>query len=246
MMAQVWWLWSLFALVVAWRWVRAGPPEVHGAGRPSWREAGAARRPAGRRLRPGGRRAAEQRVESQRGPRRTRTSCARWHRWSPALLRGRHVNQLERDRAQQFGARGPGPGGGPPRTSSCCTPPPPGGLPALHHGARCLGVRCSCAAWWRPLGSPATWTSRSRRCAPRSPDPAPGHGDQPAGRRPCGGCEGPHVLLPGRPGVPADGSPENEERRAQPLAAHAKALRAHVNTLVRRSTGPRRRTPPNW
>lgn len=31
--------------------------------------------------------------------------------------------------------------------------------------------------------------------------------------------------------VPADGSPENEQRRAQLLTAHAKALRAHVNTL---------------
>ncbi|MDO4918780.1 DNA recombination protein RmuC [Kocuria sp.] len=31
--------------------------------------------------------------------------------------------------------------------------------------------------------------------------------------------------------VPADGSPENEQRRAQLLAAHAKALRSHVNTL---------------
>ncbi|MGL1831831.1 UNVERIFIED_CONTAM: DNA recombination protein RmuC, partial [Acinetobacter sp. HSTU-ASm16] len=31
--------------------------------------------------------------------------------------------------------------------------------------------------------------------------------------------------------VPADGSPENETRRAQLLAAHAKALRSHVNTL---------------
>ena len=31
--------------------------------------------------------------------------------------------------------------------------------------------------------------------------------------------------------VPADGSPENQQRRVQLLAAHAKALRSHVNTL---------------
>ncbi|MDO4256212.1 MAG: DNA recombination protein RmuC [Kocuria sp.] len=236
-MAQVWWLWSLFALVVgvvlgyvlAHQKSTALETELEDAQgqRLAALQDAASARAAAEQL--------EQRVESLEARAVQDQDVMR----ALAPLNdqlssvGRHVNQLERDRAQQFGA-----------VAQALEAARTTDQQLLHATTSLEGsLRSTTArgAWGemqlRRVVEAAGMTRhvdfteqtvRATESGIQRPDMVV---NLPGAQTVVVDAKAPMSSYLDAQAVPADGSPENEQRRAQLLAAHAKALRAHVNTL---------------
>ena len=236
-MAQVWWLWALFALVVgvvlgyvlAHQKSTALETELEQAQeqRIAALQDGASARAAAEQL--------EQRVESLEAravqDQDVMRALAPLNEQLSSV--GRHVNQLERDRAAQFGA-----------------------VAQALEAARTtdqqlLQATGSLESSLRSTTARGAWGEMQLRRVVEAAGMIR-HVDftEQAVRTTDSGVQRPDMVinLPGAQSVvvdakapmnsyldaqavPADGSPENGTRRAQLLAAHAKALRSHVSTL---------------
>ncbi|CAL8898971.1 DNA anti-recombination protein (rearrangement mutator) RmuC [Kocuria varians] len=236
-MAQVWWLWALFALVVGvvLGYVLAHQKstaleteleEARGQRLAALQDAASAQAAAEQ---------LEQRVESLEARAVQDQDVMR----ALAPLNdqlssvGRHVNQLERDRAQQFGA-----------VAQALEAARTTDQQLLHATTSLEGsLRSTTArgAWGemqlRRVVEAAGMTRhvdfteqtvRSTESGTQRPDMVI---NLPGAQSVVVDAKAPMNSYLDAQAVPADGSPENEQRRAQLLAAHAKALRAHVNAL---------------
>lgn len=236
-MAQVWWLWALFALVVgvvlgyvlAHQKSTALETELEDAQgqRLAALQDAASARAAAEQL--------EQRVESLEARAVQDQDVMR----ALAPLNdqlssvGRHVNQLERDRAQQFGA-----------VAQALEAARTTDQQLLHATTSLEGsLRSTTArgAWGemqlRRVVEAAGMTRhvdfteqtvRTTDAGVQRPDMVI---NLPGAQSVVVDAKAPMNSYLDAQAVPADGSPENETRRAQLLAAHAKALRSHVSTL---------------
>ncbi|MCT1616331.1 DNA recombination protein RmuC [Kocuria marina] len=236
-MSQVWWLWALFALVVggvlgylvASRKARVLETELDEAQeqRLAALQEAAADRSAREQL--------EQRVDSleARSVQDQNVMRALAPLNDQLSTVGRHVNQLERDRAQQFGAVAQA-------------------LEAARSTDRqLLQATGSLESSLRSTTARGAWGEMQLRRVVEAAGMTR-HVDftEQSVRTTDSGVQRPDMVvnLPGAQtvvvdakapmnsyldaqAVPSDGAAESEQRRAQLLAAHAKALRSHVNTL---------------
>ncbi|MEX5310194.1 DNA recombination protein RmuC [Kocuria sp. CPCC 205297] len=236
-MSQVWWLWALFALVVggvlgylvASRKARVLEAELNEAQeqRLAALQEAAADRSAREQL--------EQRVDSleARSVQDQNVMRALAPLNDQLSTVGRHVNQLERDRAQQFGAVAQA-------------------LEAAHTTDRqLLQATGSLESSLRSTTARGAWGEMQLRRVVEAAGMTR-HVDfaEQSVRTTDSGVQRPDMVvnLPGAQtvvvdakapmnsyldaqAVASDGAAESEQRRAQLLMAHAKALRSHVNTL---------------
>ena len=146
---------------------------------------------------------------------------------------GRHVNQLERDRAEQFGAVAQALEAA--RTTDRQLLQATGSLESSLRSTTARGAwgemqlrRVVEAAGMTRHVDFTEQAVRSTESGTQRPDMVV---NLPGAQSVVVDAKAPMSSYLDAQAVPADGSPENERRRAQMLAAHAKALRSHVNTL---------------
>ncbi|MCT2360452.1 DNA recombination protein RmuC [Kocuria marina] len=236
-MAQVWWLWALFALVVGGvlGYVVAA---VKGKRFEDELEQVQAQRMAALQDAAAARSAQEQlaeRVESleARAVQDQDVMRALAPLNDQLSTVGRHVNQMERDRAQQFGAVAQALEAA--RTTDQQLLQATGSLESSLRSTTARG------AWGemqlRRVVEAAGMTRHVdfTEQAVRTTDSGVQRPDMvinlPGAQSVVVDAKAPMNSYLDAQAVPADGSPENETRRAQLLAAHAKALRSHVSTL---------------
>ncbi|WP_367403946.1 DNA recombination protein RmuC [Kocuria marina] len=236
-MSQVWWLWALFALVVggvlgylvASRKARVLETELDEAQeqRLTALQEAAADRSAREQL--------EQRVDSLEArsvqDQDVMRALAPLNEQLSSV--GRHVNQLERDRAAQFGAVAQALQAA--RTTDQQLLQATGSLESSLRSTTARG------AWGemqlRRVVEAAGMTRHVdfTEQAVRTTDSGVQRPDMvinlPGAQSVVVDAKAPMNSYLDAQAVPADGCPENETRRAQLLAAHAKALRSHVSTL---------------
>lgn len=236
-MSQVWWLWALFALVVggvlgylvASRKARVLEAELNEAQeqRLAALQEAAADRSAREQL--------EQRVDSleARSVQDKNVMRALAPLNDQLSTVGRHVNQLERDRAQQFGAVAQALEAA--RTTDRQLLQATGSLESSLRSTTARGAwgemqlrRVVEAAGMTRHVDFAEQSVRTTDNGVQRPDMVI---NLPGAQSVVVDAKAPMNSYLDAQAVPADGSPENETRRAQLLAAHAKALRSHVNTL---------------
>lgn len=236
-MAQVWWLWALFALVVgvvlgyvlAHQKSTALETELEQAQeqRIAALQDGASARAAAEQL--------EQRVESLEAravqDQDVMRALAPLNEQLSSV--GRHVNQLERDRAAQFGAVAQALEAA--RTTDQQLLQATGSLESSLRSTTARGAwgemqlrRVVEAAGMTRHVDFTEQTVRTTDAGVQRPDMVI---NLPGAQSVVVDAKAPMNSYLDAQAVPADGSPENETRRAQLLAAHAKALRSHVSTL---------------
>ncbi|GAA2511764.1 DNA recombination protein RmuC [Kocuria salsicia] len=236
-MAQVWWLWALFALVVgvvlgyvlAHQKSTALETELEQAQeqRIAALQDGASARAAAEQL--------EQRVESMEAravqDQDVMRALAPLNEQLSSV--GRHVNQLERDRAAQFGAVAQALEAA--RTTDQQLLQATGSLESSLRSTTARGAwgemqlrRVVEAAGMTRHVDFTEQTVRTTDAGVQRPDMVI---NLPGAQSVVVDAKAPMNSYLDAQAVPADGSPENETRRAQLLAAHAKALRSHVSTL---------------
>ncbi len=236
-MSQVWWLWALFALVVggvlgylvASRKARVLETELDEAQeqRLAALQEAAADRSAREQL--------EQRVDSleARSVQDQNVMRALAPLNDQLSTVGRHVNQMERDRAQQFGAVAQALEAA--RTTDQQLLQATGSLESSLRSTTARGAwgemqlrRVVEAAGMTRHVDFAEQAVRTTDSGVQRPDMVI---NLPGAQSVVVDAKAPMNSYLDAQAVPADGSPENEQRRAQLLVAHAKALRSHVNTL---------------
>ncbi|WP_260850694.1 DNA recombination protein RmuC [Kocuria marina] len=236
-MSQVWWLWALFALVVggvlgylvASRKARVLETELDEAQeqRLAALQEAAADRSAREQL--------EQRVASLEAravqDQDVMRALAPLNEQLSSV--GRHVNQLERDRAAQFGAVAQALEAA--RTTDQQLLQATGSLESSLRSTTARGAwgemqlrRVVETAGMTRHVDFTEQTVRATDSGIQRPDMVV---NLPGAQSVVVDAKAPMNSYLDAQAVPADGSPENEQRRAQLLAAHAKALRSHVNTL---------------
>ncbi|QIR70812.1 DNA recombination protein RmuC [Kocuria sp. KD4] len=236
-MAQVWWLWALFALVVgvvlgyvlAHQKSTALETELEQAQeqRIAALQDAASARAAAEQL--------EQRVESLEAravqDQDVMRALAPLNEQLSSV--GRHVNQLERDRAAQFGAVAQALEAA--RTTDQQLLQATGSLESSLRSTTARGAwgemqlrRVVEAAGMTRHVDFTEQTVRTTDAGVQRPDMVI---NLPGAQSVVVDAKAPMNSYLDAQAVPADGSPENETRRAQLLAAHAKALRSHVSTL---------------
>ncbi len=236
-MAQVWWLWALFALVVgvvlgyvlAHQKSTALETELEQAQeqRIAALQDGASARATAEQL--------EQRVESLEAravqDQDVMRALAPLNEQLSSV--GRHVNQLERDRAAQFGAVAQALEAA--RTTDQQLLQATGSLESSLRSTTARGAwgemqlrRVVEAAGMTRHVDFTEQTVRTTDAGVQRPDMVI---NLPGAQSVVVDAKAPMNSYLDAQAVPADGSPENETRRAQLLAAHAKALRSHVSTL---------------
>ncbi|WP_270450233.1 DNA recombination protein RmuC [Kocuria marina] len=236
-MSQVWWLWALFALVVggvlgylvASRKARVLETELDEAQkqRLAALQEAAADRSAREQL--------EQRVDSleARSVQDQNVMRALAPLNDQLSTVGRHVNQLERDRAQQFGAVAQALEAA--RSTDRQLLQATGSLESSLRSTTARGAwgemqlrRVVEAAGMTRHVDFAEQSVRTTDSGVQRPDMVV---NLPGAQTVVVDAKAPMNSYLDAQAVPSDGSAESEQRRAQLLAAHAKALRSHVNTL---------------
>lgn len=236
-MSQVWWLWALFALVVggalgylvASRKARVLEAELDEAQeqRLAALQEAAADRSAREQL--------EQRVDSleARSVQDQNVMRALAPLNDQLSTVGRHVNQLERDRAQQFGAVAQALEAA--RTTDRQLLQATGSLESSLRSTTARGAwgemqlrRVVEAAGMTRHVDFAEQSVRTKDSGVQRPDMVV---NLPGAQTVVVDAKAPMNSYLDAQAVPSDGAAESEQRRAQLLMAHAKALRSHVNTL---------------
>ena len=236
-MSQVWWLWALFALVVggvlgylvASRKARVLEAELNEAQeqRLAALQEAAADRSAREQL--------EQRVDSleARSVQDQNVMRALAPLNDQLSTVGRHVNQLERDRAQQFGAVAQALEAA--RTTDRQLLQATGSLESSLRSTTARGAwgemqlrRVVEAAGMTRHVDFAEQSVRTTDSGVQRPDMVV---NLPGAQTVVVDAKAPMNSYLDAQAVPSDGAAESEQRRAQLLMAHAKALRSHVNTL---------------
>lgn len=236
-MSQVWWLWALFALVVggalgylgASRKARVLEAELDEAQeqRLAALQEAAADRSAREQL--------EQRVDSleARSVQDQNVMRALAPLNDQLSTVGRHVNQLERDRAQQFGAVAQALEAA--RTTDRQLLQATGSLESSLRSTTARGAwgemqlrRVVEAAGMTRHVDFAEQSVRTTDSGVQRPDMVV---NLPGAQTVVVDAKAPMNSYLDAQAVPSDGAAESEQRRAQLLMAHAKALRSHVNTL---------------
>ncbi len=236
-MSQVWWLWALFALVVggvlgylvASRKARVLETELDEAQeqRLAALQEAAADRSAREQL--------EQRVDSleARSVQDQNVMRALAPLNDQLSTVGRHVNQLERDRAQQFGAVAQALEAA--RTTDQQLLQATGSLESSLRSTTARGAwgemqlrRVVEAAGMTRHVDFAEQSVRTTDSGVQRPDMVV---NLPGAQTVVVDAKAPMNSYLDAQAVPSDGAAESEQRRAQLLVAHAKALRSHVNTL---------------
>lgn len=236
-MSQVWWLWALFALVVggvlgylvASRKARVLETELNEAQeqRLAALQEAAADRSAREQL--------EQRVASleARSVQDQNVMRALAPLNDQLSTVGRHVNQMERDRAQQFGAVAQALEAA--RTTDRQLLQATGSLESSLRSTTARGAwgemqlrRVVEAAGMTRHVDFAEQSVRTTDSGVRRPDMVV---NLPGAQTVVVDAKAPMNSYLDAQAVPSDGAAESEQRRAQLLVAHAKALRSHVNTL---------------
>ncbi|WP_240624958.1 DNA recombination protein RmuC [Kocuria tytonicola] len=236
-MSQVWWLWALFALVVGGvgGYVLASLRNTH---RESELEEAQQQRLQALQEAAAAQSARDQladRVESLEAravqDQDVMRALAPLNEQLSSV--GRHVNQLERDRAAQFGAVAQALEAA--RTTDRQLLQATGSLESSLRSTTARGAwgemqlrRVVEAAGMTRHVDFTEQTVRSTDTGVQRPDMVV---NLPGAQSVVVDAKAPMSAYLDAQAVPADGSPENEQRRAQLLAAHAKALRSHVNTL---------------
>ena len=236
-MSQVWWLWALFALVVggvlgylvASRKARVLETELDEAQeqRLAALQEAAADRSAREQL--------EQRVDSleARSVQDQNVMRALAPLNDQLSTVGRHVNQLERDRAQQFGAVA--------RALEAARSTDRQLLHATGSLESSLRSTTARGAWGEMqlrrvveaagMTRHVDFTEQSVRTTDSGVQRPDMVVNLPGAQTVVVDAKAPMNSYLDAQAVPSDGAAESEQRRAQLLAAHAKALRSHVNTL---------------
>ncbi|MBX7556970.1 DNA recombination protein RmuC [Streptomyces sp. tea 10] len=236
-MSQVWWLWALFALVVggvlgylvASRKARVLEAELNEAQeqRLAALQEAAADRSAREQL--------EQRVDSleARSVQDQNVMRALAPLNDQLSTVGRHVNQLERDRAQQFGAVAQALEAA--RTTDRQLLQATGSLESSLRSTTARGAwgemqlrRVVEAAGMTRHVDFAEQSVRTTGSGVQRPDMVV---NLPGAQTVVVDAKAPMNSYLDAQAVASDGAAESEQRRAQLLVAHAKALRSHVNTL---------------
>ena len=236
-MSQVWWLWALFALVVggvlgylvASRKARVLETELDEAQeqRLAALQEAAADRSAREQL--------EQRVDSleARSVQDQNVMRALAPLNDQLSTVGRHVNQMERDRAQQFGAVAQALEAA--RTTDQQLLQATGSLESSLRSTTARGAwgemqlrRVVEAAGMTRHVDFAEQSVRTTDSGVQRPDMVV---NLPGAQTVVVDAKAPMNSYLDAQAVPSDGAAESEQRRAQLLVAHAKALRSHVNTL---------------
>ena len=236
-MSQVWWLWALFALVVggvlgylvASRKARVLETELDEAQeqRLAALQEAAADRSAREQL--------EQRVASleARSVQDQNVMRALAPLNDQLSTVGRHVNQMERDRAQQFGAVAQALEAA--RTTDRQLLQATGSLESSLRSTTARGAwgemqlrRVVEAAGMTRHVDFAEQTVRTTDSGVQRPDMVV---NLPGAQTVVVDAKAPMNSYLDAQAVPSDGAAQSEQRRAQLLMAHAKALRSHVNTL---------------
>ncbi len=236
-MSQVWWLWALFALVVggvlgylvASRKARVLEAELNEAQeqRLAALQEAAADRSAREQL--------EQRVDSleARSVQDQNVMRALAPLNDQLSTVGRHVNQLERDRAQQFGAVAQALEAA--RTTDRQLLQATGSLESSLRSTTARGAwgemqlrRVVEAAGMTRHVDFAEQSVRTTDSGVQRPDMVV---NLPGAQTVVVDAKAPMNSYLDAQAVASDGAAESEQRRAQLLMAHAKALRSHVNTL---------------
>lgn len=236
-MSQVWWLWALFALVVggvlgylvASRKARVLETELDEAQeqRLTALQEAAADRSAREQL--------EQRVDSleARSVQDQNVMRALAPLNDQLSSVGRHVNQMERDRAQQFGAVAQALEAA--RTTDRQLLQATGSLESSLRSTTARGAwgemqlrRVVEAAGMTRHVDFAEQSVRTTDSGVQRPDMVV---NLPGAQTVVVDAKAPMNSYLDAQAVPSDGAAESEQRRAQLLVAHAKALRSHVNTL---------------
>ncbi|OXS84371.1 DNA recombination protein RmuC [Kocuria marina subsp. indica] len=236
-MSQVWWLWALFALVVggvlgylvASRKARVLETELDEAQeqRLTALQEAAADRSAREQL--------EQRVDSleARSVQDQNVMRALAPLNDQLSTVGRHVNQMERDRAQQFGAVAQALEAA--RTTDQQLLQATGSLESSLRSTTARGAwgemqlrRVVEAAGMTRHVDFAEQSVRTTDSGVQRPDMVV---NLPGAQTVVVDAKAPMNSYLDAQAVPSDGAAESEQRRAQLLVAHAKALRSHVNTL---------------
>ncbi|MEX5311261.1 DNA recombination protein RmuC [Kocuria marina] len=236
-MSQVWWLWALFALVVggvlgylvASRKARVLETELDEAQeqRLTALQEAAADRSAREQL--------EQRVDSleARSVQDQNVMRALAPLNDQLSTVGRHVNQMERDRAQQFGAVAQALEAA--RTTDKQLLQATGSLESSLRSTTARGAwgemqlrRVVEAAGMTRHVDFAEQSVRTTDSGVQRPDMVV---NLPGAQTVVVDAKAPMNSYLDAQAVPSDGAAESEQRRAQLLVAHAKALRSHVNTL---------------
>ncbi len=236
-MSQVWWLWALFALVVggvlgylvASRKARVLEAELNEAQeqRLAALQEAAADRSAREQL--------EQRVDSleARSVQDQNVMRALAPLNDQLSTVGRHVNQMERDRAQQFGAVAQALEAA--RTTDRQLLQATGSLESSLRSTTARGAwgemqlrRVVEAAGMTRHVDFAEQSVRTTDSGVQRPDMVV---NLPGAQTVVVDAKAPMNSYLDAQAVPSDGAAESEQRRAQLLVAHAKALRSHVNTL---------------
>ena len=236
-MSQVWWLWALFALVVGGvgGYVLASLRNTH---RESELEEAQQQRLQALQEAAAAQSARDQladRVESLEAravqDQDVMRALAPLNEQLSSV--GRHVNQLERDRAAQFGAVAQALEAA--RTTDRQLLQATGSLESSLRSTTARGAwgemqlrRVVEAAGMTRHVDFTEQAVRSTESGTQRPDMVV---NLPGAQSVVVDAKAPMNSYLDAQAVPADGSPENEQRRAQLLAAHAKALRSHVNTL---------------
>ncbi|WP_241180992.1 DNA recombination protein RmuC [Kocuria marina] len=236
-MSQVWWLWALFALVVggvlgylvASRKARVLEAELNEAQeqRLAALQEAAADRSAREQL--------EQRVDSleARSVQDQNVMRALAPLNDQLSTVGRHVNQLERDRAQQFGAVAQALEAA--RTTDRQLLQATGSLESSLRSTTARGAwgemqlrRVVEAAGMTRHVDFAEQSVRTTDSGVQRPDMVV---NLPGAQTVVVDAKAPMNSYLDAQAIPSDGAAESEQRRTQLLVAHAKALRSHVNTL---------------
>ncbi|RLY94484.1 DNA recombination protein RmuC [Kocuria tytonicola] len=236
-MSQVWWLWALFALVVGGvgGYVLASLRSTH---RESELEEAQQQRLQALQEAAAAQSARDQladRVESLEAravqDQDVMRALAPLNEQLSSV--GRHVNQLERDRAAQFGAVAQALEAA--RTTDRQLLQATGSLESSLRSTTARGAwgemqlrRVVEAAGMTRHVDFTEQAVRSTESGTQRPDMVV---NLPGAQSVVVDAKAPMSSYLDAQAVPADGSPENEQRRAQLLVAHAKALRSHVNTL---------------
>ena len=236
-MSQVWWLWALFALVVGGvgGYVLASLRNTH---RESELEEAQQQRLQALQEAAAAQSARDQladRVESLEAravqDQDVMRALAPLNEQLSSV--GRHVNQLERDRAAQFGAVAQALEAA--RTTDRQLLQATGSLESSLRSTTARGAwgemqlrRVVEAAGMTRHVDFTEQAVRSTESGTQRPDMVV---NLPGAQSVVVDAKAPMSSYLDAQAVPADGSPENEQRRAQLLTAHAKALRSHVNTL---------------
>ena len=236
-MSQVWWLWALFALVVggvlgylvASRKARVLETELDEAQeqRLTALQEAAADRSAREQL--------EQRVDSleARSVQDQNVMRALAPLNDQLSTVGRHVNQMERDRAQQFGAVAQALEAA--RTTDRQLLQATGSLESSLRSTTARGAwgemqlrRVVEAAGMTRHVDFAEQSVRTTDSGVQRPDMVV---NLPGAQTVVVDAKAPMNSYLDAQAIPSDGAAESEQRRTQLLVAHAKALRSHVNTL---------------